>query len=159
MKNLHPSLTEVLEEKCLDEWLDLPISRLYFNDFADSENEAGDISSPSLSFLSVNISSEFGTFSFDKVSVDIIETSENELQELKGKHPLGVINYYEESCPTVVLHLTEKTINRILQLLSQGSDSLKIRVAIPKWKDKESKCLPLVKYQFFYERKLQQEPP
>ena len=150
----HPSLQEVLETKPLDEWLELPISSLSFKDFADSENSLGSISSPDLSLSCDRPKSEYGTYNFESVSVAIVQSSEKAIQQLQGKHPLGGINYYNEQHPGVWICLSKKTLKQILILISGSIKGLKFRVAIPKWDDKEIKCLPLLRYQFFYDKEI-----
>lgn len=148
----HPSLEEVLEERSDYEWLETNITGFLLSDAADSENEKGNISSPSISLFSSQSNSEYGTFSYKKSTIKIEEAEENTLQNLEGKSPLGSINFYDADQTFIVLPISKKLYISLLPLLSNDIDNLCIRIAIPMWANPETKCLPLLKYQITYKQ-------
>jgi hypothetical protein len=146
----HPSLKEVIEKECGYEWLTLDICGFFIGDFADSENGKGKVSSPSFSLASNKSESEYGTYSFHKSSISIVQASEVDLNNLKGKFPLGSVNFYDEELASISIALSEKIYCNLINLLCHNTENLVIKVAIPKWHDKDCKCLPLIKYQVTY---------
>jgi hypothetical protein len=148
----HPSLEEVLAERCSDEWIDIPVNKIVIRDWANAENKKGDITNTSVHLRSGPCTSEHGTFSFGSMALYINHIEEDQIQNLIGESPLGMINYYEESCPTVSLNLTTQLMSYLLPLVANDLNGLSIRVSIPIWSNKDVKCLPLMDYQVAYEK-------
>lgn len=149
----HPSLEKVQVEDCISEWMDLSVRNLTIKDWACAENGKGDVlMGISFSILCGKSSSENGTFEFENSSLSILTVQESNIENLKGKYPLGVINYYDQSCPTIELCLTEKLVGLLSPFIAADLTGLKIRIAIPKWGDKDCKCLPITDYQVYYEK-------
>ncbi|MEZ9234935.1 hypothetical protein [Shewanella sp. 10N.286.52.A9] len=148
----HPSLDEVLEERSDYEWLEANISGFSLGNFADSENEKGDIITSSFSLFSGLSNSEYGTYSYKRATISIEEAEESLLQNLEGKFPLGSINYDDAERTFITIRLSKKLYSSLLTLLTNNIDNLIIKIAIPKWDDSEAKCLPLLKYQITYKQ-------
>ncbi|WP_372879092.1 hypothetical protein [Spongiibacter marinus] len=148
----HPSLKDILEEQSGYEWMSLSPEKLTIRDWADAENVEGDRCNMEFFILCGPASSEYGTYSFNNILVNIYAVPEKQIQALEGKSPLGLINYYEEECPTINLNLSEALLERLLPFIASDLGGFRVRVSVPKWKDESAKCLPLLSYQVFYER-------
>tara|TARA_Y100000780_G_C13694809_1_gene421103 strand:+ start:12273 stop:12740 length:468 start_codon:yes stop_codon:yes gene_type:complete len=140
----HPSLEEVLEERSDYEWLEANLSGFFLGDYVDSENEKGDISSPSFSLLSGPSNSEYEVFAYEKATISIERAEESSLQNLKGKSPLGSINFYDSEKTFITLRLSKEIYSNLLTLITNDIKNLSIKIAIPRWENTEEKCLPLV---------------
>lgn len=144
----HPSLEDILQERCLDEWIDFSITGLSLGDFVDSENSLGSISNPSLILHASESSSELGTFSFSEATIGLHRANESELQNLEGKWPVGCINYYEDA--SIGINVNPALYDQLILFLPSGFNKLQVRVCLPKLKDSEVKCLPILRYQIVY---------
>ena len=148
----HPSLDEVLKESCNYEWLEANVTGFVLGDFADSENELGEISSPSFNVLANFSESEHGTYSFVKATINVELAQDNSLQNLEGEFPLGSINYYDQERTFITIRLSNKIYDKLMFLLVNNINNLCIKFALPVWDNPEVKCLPLLKYQITYKQ-------
>ena len=148
----HPSLNEVLEDNCNGEWMSLSVEKLVIRDWADAENMKGEICNMEFSILCGPCSSDYGSFSFDNVSLNIYPSEEDQIQNLEGDFPLGSINFYEKACPTVNLKLPKNLVAHLLPFIASELSGFRVRISIPVWEDRLAKCLPLMSYQVFYEK-------
>ena len=148
----HPSLSEVLDAQCLADWMTLVPRNMTIKDWIDSEDPNGDRGSMEFFFECGETSSESGGFNFPNVILNLSVTSEKTIQELEGDFPLGTINYYDSSCPSINVNLKEQMYRTLLPFLANKIANFRLRVSIPDWQDKSAKCLPLMSYQVFYER-------
>ena len=148
----HPNLVEILKKRCLSEWMSLKPKRLVIKDWVDAED--GDEERGFMRFVIEcgPASSEHGRFDFQQVHVNLYSVAEETIQHFEANYPLGSINYYERSCPTINVNLRETLYSTLLPFISTDLSGLAIRVSIPIWEDKSSKCLPLMNYQVFYEK-------
>lgn len=146
----HPSLAEVLEAGCSDEWIELRIRRITLSNWIDPENSPNDRTNPSVSLVAEDCQSEYGTYNFQNVHVSIQSTSQDVLKTLNEKFPLGSINYYEEGSAHFNVVVDETHVQTILDATLRDPSGLRFRVAIPIWEDTEAKCLPLIQNQVFY---------
>lgn len=144
----HPSLEEILQERCLDEWIHFSIIGISLGDFVDSENSLGSISSPSLILHASESSSELGTFSFSEVTIGLNRANESELQNLEGKWPVGYVNYYEGS--SIGLNVNPELYDQLILFLPSGFNKLQVKICLPKLENSETKCLPVLRYQIVY---------
>ncbi len=150
----HPPLSEVLEEECSHEWLDLRPEGLTIRDWVDAENAEGDRCNMQFFLLCGAATSEFGNYEFPKVDLNIYSVEEEKIQTLEGKFPLGSINFYEESCPTINVNLSKSLVAHLLPFIATNLSGFRVRVSVPKWQDDSAKCLPLMSYQVFYEQEV-----
>jgi len=148
----HPSLNEVTEKECSHEWMSLSPQNLTISDWVDSENTEGDRCNMEFIILCGPASSEYDTYSFQSISLNICSVPEKKIQKLEGKFPLGLINFYEKECPTINVNLSEDLFTRLLPFMANDLAGLCVKVSIPRWEDKSAKCLPLLSYQVFYEQ-------
>ncbi len=147
----HPSLENILQERCSYEWLDLIITGFFLGDFVDAENEKGSISSPRFNLFSGASESEHGTYSFENTTIQIEQSDESELQNLNGEKPIGSINYYDAENVGVTIKINEKLYSNLCYLLTNNIENVSLKIAIPVWGNAEAKCLPLLKYKLTYE--------
>jgi len=150
----HPSLEEVLNEESLYEWMSLAPIRMTIKDWIDAEDGNGERGLMQFIIECGPASSEYSSFDFPSVVVNLYSVPEKEIQNLEGKFPLGSINYYEQSCPTININLKEKLYSTLLPFISNDLSGLRMKVSIPKWEEESSKCLPLLSYQVFYEKEI-----
>jgi len=150
----HPSLEEVLKERCLYEWMSLKPERLTIKDWVDAEDENGERGSMQFIIECGSASSECGSFDFPNVIVNLYSVPEKIIQNLEGKSPLGGINYYEQACPTININLKEELYSTLLPFISNDLSGLRMKISIPKWEDESSKYAPLLSYQVFYEKEI-----
>jgi hypothetical protein len=150
----HPSLDEVIKDDSSYEWISLKIIGFAIGDYADAEHAEfnSSVSDPSFSLQSSACISEYGTYSFKSVHINLSLVSSESLEKLEGKTPLGLVNYYDPEMVHINLPLKPQIYNNLLALIVSDISLLKITVAIPIWKDKEAKCLPLEKYQVMYKK-------
>jgi hypothetical protein len=148
----HPTLEEVINERCSWEWITFDINGFFIGDFADADNGRGDVSSFNFSLFTDAAESEYGTVKFEKSVINISEEVDDNLQQLKGRAPLGSINYYETEQAHINITLNTRLYNSILNLLNNCIDNLEVKVAIPVWENSEAKVLPLLKYQVSYQK-------
>lgn len=153
--NKHPHLREVIEEDSRYEWISLSFSGFGIANQVDSENFS--YGSPVLDDLSFWLKgtackSEFGTYSFESVRVNLSSVDSNCLENLVGDRPLGSINYYDSEFVNINLSIMPQIYSNLLSLIASDIELLNIRVAIPVWKVKEAKVLPILKYQLIYEK-------
>ena len=150
----HPSLKEVLNEPtgfngC--EWLTLHIKGFSFGCFSDADNDVGDITTTGFNLYSSGCYSEYGTVNLNESVIGISPDKTSKLENLKGKHPLGNINYYGPDKANITIKIPEEAYNTLLLFLANDFQGLAVKVAIPNWNDTEAKCLPIIKYQLLYE--------
>jgi len=148
----HPSLDEVINENCTYEWIEINVTGFVLSDFADSDNELGEISSPSFNVLASSSESEYGTYSFEKATINIELAQDTSLENLEGKFPLGSINYYDNERTFITIRLSNKIYDHLMLLLVNNINNLCIKLALPVWDNPETKCLPLLKYQIVYKQ-------
>lgn len=148
----HPSLSEVMDRECSYEWMTLSPQELTIKDWVDSRNGEGDRYNMEFFILCGSASSEYGTYSFLNIHLNIYSVPEKSIQTLEGQFPLGSINYCEDTCPTINVNLSEALVAHLLRFIANNLAGFRIKVSIPKWVDETSKCLPLLSYQVFYEQ-------
>jgi len=132
--------------------MSLEAEKLTIKDWIDSEDENGERGLMQFIIECGPASSEFGSFEFPNTIVNLYTVPDKTIQTLEGKFPLGSIDYYEQSCPTININLKEQLYSSLLPFISNDLSGLQMRVSIPKWEDESSKCLPLLSYQVFYEK-------
>ncbi|GAB3290325.1 hypothetical protein GCM10027297_36670 [Parahaliea aestuarii] len=137
-------------ERCLDEPMQLFITGISFGDFAHSENAADSISSPFLRLDSGASRSEHGTFEFEAVIIHLLEVDGSSIENLEGKCPLGMVNFYDSDLAHVNICATKGFLDRLFQAALHDRGGLSVRIGIPEWKHSEVKCLPLTWYQVIY---------
>ena len=151
----HPHLSDVIEEGSSYEWISLSFSGFGIADQVDSENFSyGSPVTDDLDFWLKGTAcrSDFGTYSFESVRANLSSVDSNCLENLVGDYPLGLINYYEPEFVNINLPLKSQIYNNLLSLIASDIKLLNIRVAIPIWKVKEAKVLPILKYQLIYKK-------
>jgi len=153
----HPTLSEVLDQKVGDEWIDLKINSILLREWADSGNSKGDRSNPELYLGCDAGESEYGSISFDSASLCINSTTKENIEELSGERPLGGINFYDKKVANIHIEVEEEFLKKLLLFLARDVRNLEVRVSIPQYEDKESKYLPLLSYQLTYSKEVDRE--
>ena len=152
----HPSLREIIDENLMYEWLSLKVTGFGIADQVDSTNFAYDdydvTEDMSFWLIGAACKSEFETYSFESVRINLISVDYHCLEYLQGERPLGLINYYDPENVQINLSLKPQIYNNLLSLIAGDISLLDIRIAIPVWKEKEAKVLPVLKYQVVYKQ-------
>lgn len=153
--NKHPTLREVIEENIPYEWMSLEFcgfgiaDQVDATDFADESSVEDDLS---FWLKGAACKSEFHTYSFEAIRINLSSVDEHDVEYLVGERPLGLINYYDSENVQINLPLKSPIYKNLFLLVASDISSLNIRIAIPIWREKEAKVLPILKYQLFYEK-------
>lgn len=151
----HPSLKEVLDQDNppLEEWSEFTIDGFGWGVWVSAERVIGEQPEPEYNFACSPLRSEFGEHgrfsSPDNVFLFFEMTTAENLKNLEGDpNPLGSLSLFESTI--VTLRVTPEVYNELISLLHSGLGKITVRISIPKWEDKDCKCLPISQYQVMF---------